>query len=334
MKTLVENLEVYEAVKRWMTRLEKKSRRADFSKTQTKRAALFWLKKYCNYLKTNPDELIHRRAVQVQDKDPTIKRQHEDFVESFVVNLKNDGYAPNSIATAQGLVSSFYKASHVGMEELDPVRAFNVRTFKVPQVKDLKKMCALADRDHDVALKAWCLCQANCGLAIDDLLSLKWNQLSSEFGTIRHQLEKGIMPIHIEIRRGKTGERTDSFFGPNAVEALKEYLAMNGGSMTGTLFNMSVRSIQAKVKSLAIRAKVATVAFPITPHKLRDFFNTYMKLAGVNEAIVERWMGHSIGKVRSAYLVMGKDDKAEGIPISVLAKTYLDAYDAIDITKV
>ena len=142
------------------------------------------------------------------------------------------------------------------------------------------------------------------------------------------------MPIHIEIRRGKTGERTDSFFGPNAVEALKEYLGANGGSMTGTIFRMSIRSIQAKVKDLAIRAKVATVGFPITPHKLRDFFNTYMKLAGVNEAIVERMMGHSIGKVRGAYLVMGKDDKAEGIPISKLAEIYMQAYPTIDITQV
>ena len=142
---MVENLEVYESVKRWMTRLEKKSRRADFSKSQTRRAAFFWLKKYCNFLKSNPDELIHERAMQVQDKNPTIKRQHEDYLESFVVSLKKDEYAPNSVAVAQGLISSFYKASHVAFQEVDPVKAYNVRTFKVPQVKDLKKMCGLAD---------------------------------------------------------------------------------------------------------------------------------------------------------------------------------------------
>jgi len=329
---MVENLSVYESVKRWMTRLEKKSKSMDFSRSQTQRAALFWLKKYCIFLKTNPDQLIAERARQVQEKNPTIKRQHEDYVESFVVSLKNEGYAPNSVAVAQGLISSFYKASHVGLEEIDPVRVYNIRSFKVPQVKDLKKMCALAERDRDTALKAWILCQSESGLAIEDLLSLSWNQLSSEFGTIKRQMEKGIVPIHIEVRRQKTSERTDSFFGPNAISALKEYVADNGGSLNGKIFRMSIRSIQAKVKNIAIRSKVATVAFPITPHKLRDFFNTYMKLAGVNEAIVERWMGHSIGKVRGAYLVTGKDDRVEGIPISKLAEVYMQAYPTIDIT--
>ena len=67
---------------------------------------------------------------------------------------------------------------------------------------------------------------------------------------------------------------------------------------------------------------------------LRRSFNSLMKLAGMNEALVERMMGHSIGRVRSAYLVTGRDEQITGIPIKTLAEEYMKYYDAIDITKV
>jgi integrase len=165
------------------------------------------------------------------------------------------------------------------------------------------------------------------------LLSLCGSTVSNEYGSIKKQLKKGIAPIHLELRRQKTGEKTDSFLGPNAIEALQEYLP---SGENGRLFRMSMRSIQQKVKALGISAKVATNEVPITSYNLRKFFNTYMKLSGVNESIVERWMGHSIGKVRSAYLITGSGEggQGEGIPVSKMAEIYMDHYSAIDITKV
>jgi len=47
-----------------------------------------------------------------------------------------------------------------------------------------------------------------------------------------------------------------------------------------------------------------------------------MKLAGVNEALVEMWMGHSIGVVRGAYLLP---------PVPELEKIYLENYKAIKV---
>jgi integrase len=320
---MVENLEVYETVKRWVTKLEAKSHSVDFTKSSTKRAALYWLKKYLTYVKTNPDGLIRERIDQVNSTSLMERRKHEEYFEGFIVQLKRDGYSPNSIATATGLIRSFYKANHYPLVEVSTVRPYKVRAFKVPTVKDLKKMCDTAD----LPIRAWMLGQAESGLANADLLSLTPNTLSSEFGTIKTQLRKGTVPIHIEIRRQKTGERTDSFFGSNAVEALNEYI----NNSHGRLFKLSARTVEQQVKSVGIEAKVATKDVPITPYSLRKFFNTYMKLAGVNESLVELMMGHSIGRVRGAYLVTGKDSMATGIPISELAKIYMEAYPTIDI---
>ena len=319
--------EVYESVKRWTTKLQAKSRSLDFSKSSTKRSGIFWLKRYCKHLKTNPDALIADRMKTLESTNEMIRRKHEEFVEEFSIMLQDKGYAPNSVAQAVGMIRSFYKANYSELKEVATVTPYTVRASKVPTLKEVKKMCKKAD----IPTKTWILCQFNSGLGNTDLLSLRLSNLSSEFGTVKTQLKKGIVPIHVEIRRQKTGERTDSFFGPNAIEALNEYVNLKN---RGRIFRMSVRSIQQKVKRAAIKAKVATKQVPVTPYSLRRAFNTLMKLAGMNEALVERMMGHSIGRVRSAYLITGRDEHISGIPISRLAEEYMKHYRAIDIAKV
>jgi len=337
---MVENLEVYETVKKWLSKLQAKSRSVDFDKSSTRRAGLYWLKQYCKFLSadpnrpSNPDSIIRERTDQVQSTIITTKRQHEEMVGDFIIHLKNKGSSPNTVATAIGLVRSFYKANYLPLVELPPIRTYTIRPFKVPTVKEIKKMCSVAEPET----KAWCLCQFNSGLGNTDLLSLSLANLSSEYGTIGQQLRKGTVPIHIEIRRQKTGERTHSFFGPNAIDALKELVNIKG--RTSKLFGMQMRTIQQRVKALGIKAKISTKEVPVTPYVLRKAFNTYMKLGdpsrdipGVNEAIVELMMGHSIGRVRSAYLVTGQGSTGTGIPISTLAEIYMKTYPAIDINR-
>lgn len=337
MKILVKGISKNESVLRWFQKLEVNSKSMDFTQSQTQRGALFWLTKYCDYTKQTPDALISQRTVDLESTSQLIKRKHEEILEGFILYLKNKGkdekknigYSPNTVAVATGLVRSFYKANYGEIVEVKTPRSYNVRAFKVPTVKDIKVMTGKADQD----IGTWILCQCNSGLANTDLLSLKASNPSSEYGSIRAQLKKGVAPVHVEIRRQKTGEKTDTFFGPNAIEALQEFLPE---SESGRIFKMSMRSIQQKVKALGIASKVATNEVPITSYSLRKFFNTQMKYAGVNESIVERWMGHSIGKVKSAYLITGSGEggQGQGISIDEMAKTYMRAYPIIDIAKI
>jgi integrase len=338
---LVENLEVYDSVKKWLNRLEANYKGSDFGESSTKRAALYWLKQYCKFVNSNPDSLIHERMQQATSSNLNIKRKHEELVDSFIIHLKNQDKSPNTVSSAVGMIRSFYKSNYYGLEELTPLTPYNIRQFKIPTVKDIKKMCGLADAET----KTWILCQFNSGLANIDLLHLSLATLSSEYGTIGQQLRRGTVPLHVEVRRHKTKEPTNSFFGPNAIEALKEYLPKddegNVSGRTSKIFSMQMRTLQQRVKALAMRAKVATEEVPITPYVFRRAFNTYMKfgdptkdIPGVNEAIVEMMMGHSIGRVRSAYLIMGKGSVGMGVPISKLAEIYMKTYPVIDITLV
>ena len=120
------NPEVYESVKRWLTRLRFKSRSLDFSKSSTKRAGLYWLTKYCKYLKTNPDTLMEDRVKTLDGKSEMMKRKHEEHVEEFSITLENKKYAPNSIATAIGMIRSFYKSNYAQLIEVSTVRPLSL----------------------------------------------------------------------------------------------------------------------------------------------------------------------------------------------------------------
>lgn len=321
--------EVYPEVKRWLVSLESGTRSSDFASASTSRLALFWLKKFCKFVNMNPSKLIADRIETLESKNEIKKRQHEEWVQQFLIHLEHKDYASNTRLNALGMLRSFYKHNYYDLRKIKSVTPRPVRAKKVPMLKDLKKMCRIAD----ISTRAWICCQVNSGLANIDLINLNLGNLSSEYGTIRRQLKRGIVPIHIEINRKKTGERVDSFFGPNAIDALNDYL---GGRTRDLLFGrgMSMRTIQKRVKAIGIRSRVATKNRPTTPYTLRDAFNTLMKQSGMNEAIVERMMGHSIGRVRGAYLVIGEGDLISGLPISELASTYMKHYGAIDVGKI
>jgi len=321
---MVQNLEVYDSVKRWTKALDLRSRSLDFKLSSTNRAAMYWLREYCNYHKTNPDSLIVDRKATMTSADDLTRRKHEEMVEDFAMNLRRKGKAPNTISNAVGMIRSFYMHNYVNLQKVATVRPRVVRRSKTPSPEDLRKMVKIAN----LPIKTWMVSQKDSGLANVDLFSLTWETQSSEFGSIKNQLKKGTVPIHLEINRQKTSERTDSFLGPNAVEALKEYA---GPSPRGRIFRISPRSVQQHVKALSIRTKVATKEAPVTPYSLRRFFNTRMKaIANVNNDMVELMMGHSIGRVQSAYLSIGSG-AVSGIPISDLAKIYMDAYWTLDI---
>jgi len=319
---MVQNLEVYQTVKRWLTKLETRS-----DSSSTRKSGLLWLRDFCNFVKTNPDSLIKERTEDLESTVQGTRRKHEELLEGFIIKMKKDDYAPNSISTASGMIRSFYKSNYLPLQEVRSPRPYNVRMYKVPTIKDIKKMC----ENTDLSTKTWILCAMESGLGNADLLPLTLSNLSSEYGTIGTQLRKGIVPVHIELRRHKTKEAIHSFFGSNAIEALKQYVNVNG---RGRIFTMSARSLQQKIKALSIQTKVATSAVPVRPYSFRKVFNTYMKLAGVNESIVEVMMGHSIGRVRGTYLQTGSGSSGIGIPISKLVEAYMQAYPTIDINQV
>jgi hypothetical protein len=262
----------------------------------------------------------------LKSDDEFLRRKHEELVEKFSTMLReNEKATPNTIATAVAAVRSFYKSNYMPLLDVSVPTPFPLRESKVPTPQELRAICDIADDEKDHLIKAWILCQAESGMSNIDLhkleLESKWCH-STEFGYIREQLKDGTVPLHIHIVREKTMASGlgwyDTFFGKWAVEALKEYVDFS----KPRLFDVSDRTIQLKLREISIKAGVGTEKVPVRPYDLRKYLNTRLKLAGMNETLVEYMMGHSLGRVKGAYFVP---------PVIELRKVYTQYYPYISI---
>jgi len=311
----------FESTRRWMNRLE--ARRKGSSSTQ--RVFLYYLARFCQFAKKNPDHLITERKQHLKADDESMRRKHEEQVEKFSTNLRQKNASPNTVATAVAAVCSFYKANYMPLVEVSVPAPYPVRQAKVPTPKELRAMVEICDDEKDILAKAWILCQAESGMANIDLHKLELRSKSchsAEFGYIGSQLKDGTVPLHIHIIREKTMASGlgwyDSFFGERAVEALNDHVDFS----KPRLFDFSDRTIQLKLREISMKAGIATEKVPIRPYDLRKYFNTCLKLAGMNETIVEYMMGHSLGRVKGAYFVP---------PVVELRKVYSRYYPYVSI---
>jgi len=310
------------SIRRWMDKLKAK-RKGSIS---TQRVFLYYFGRFCHFAKITPDQLIDERKRHLKSDDEFLRRKHEELVEKFSTMLReNEKATPNTIATAVAAVRSFYKSNYMPLLEVSVPTPFPLRQSKVPTPQELRAMGDIADDEKDQLIKAWILCQAESGMSNIDLHKLELESKrchSAEFGHIGEQLKNGTVPLHIHIVREKTMASGlgwhDTFFGKNAVAALNEHVDFS----KPCLFNVSDRTIQLKLREISIKAGVGTGEVPVRPYDLRKYFNTRLKLAGMNETLVEYMMGHSLGRVKGAYFVP---------PVMELRKVYWQYYPRISI---
>jgi len=315
------SLSDFKSSRRWMDRL--KARRKGCASTQ--RVFFYYLARFSHFTRKNPDQLIAERRQHLKSDDDFVRRRHEEWAEKFSIHLREKGAASNTVATAIAAVRSFYKSNYVPLVEVSVPTPYPVRQGKVPTPEELRAMVDICEDEQDTLTKAWLLCQAESGMSNVDVHKLELQGRgchSVEFGYIGKQLKTGMIPLHIHIVREKTIASGlgwyDTFFGKNAVASLNEYVDFS----RPRLFDVSDRTVQLKLREISIKAGVGTEEAPVRPYDLRKYFNTRMKLAGMNESLVEYLMGHSLGRVRGAYFVP---------PVVELKKVYSRYYSHISI---
>lgn len=171
------------------------------------------------------------------------------------------------------------------------------KQVKVPTVSQLARICVVADP----MMEAWICCQKDSGLRVCDLLSVSR-------ADVELQMERGVVPLHIIIRQKMSGRTTNTFFGSNAIDALKEYLPKDRGS---ELFPVSRRVISSRLRKLGLKA-----------YSLRHFFAVRMVEAGLPLYMLGELMGYQRGQ---GFFPWGNLTEVE------LIQTYMKAYDYINI---
>jgi integrase len=300
--SFAKSLQEQESVKRWFTFMGTGSE-------PTKELYLLALAKFVKFTGKTPDEMIKEREEDMSSKDRLVRYRYEETLKKAFADWEAEGKSRATCRTYFAAVKSFFKGNYTPLYEKSP-SVWPTKVFKVPNQEELRRMIEVAS---DPRVKTWILSQKDSGISGGDLINLSYDETKSPiYGTVREQLKSGQVPLHLNIMRGKfkAGGYYDTYLGEEGFEALQE-----APRREGRIFDMSMRYVQELVPKCARKAGLKGQR--VTPHCIRKYFNTRMKLANVNEVIVEYMMGHSIGRVKGAYFVP---------PAEELMKIYLSAY--------
>jgi hypothetical protein len=145
------------------------------------------------------------------------------------------------------------------------------------------------------------------------------------FESIRSQLARGKIPVHVVIPRKKTGITTITCIGEESIAMFERPLPSSssllrfwwgpesaGGMMKERPLDPT-RAVRRKFESIGERLGNQK----LTSHSLRRFFESTLESTGLNQIIVRRFMGHSVGREEAPY---------SAPPVSRMEKIYEWAY--------
>ncbi len=300
------------SIKRMLSNIAAKKGRA--ISESTRQTYFIYIRRFCDYCGSTPDELIAERAKDTRSEDLFIKRRHEEKLKEFANYLREEGYSSNTIATATGAIKSLYKSNYHPMIEVNIPSGSPERVSKIPTKEELAQVIDMAYMPWH---RAFMVLTKDCGISLQDMLALKLIDGSPTYGSIQDQLKKGQVPIHLNIIREKTKFKYSTFLGEDSFEILNDKVVFSDlASYNKRLFPYAHSTIQGAMKVLG--NKLGWTSF--TPYSLRKWFRTQLTLSDMNEALIETMMGHSIGKVKAAYLVP---------PVEQLIEKYKKHYPAL-----
>ncbi len=296
---------------RSLIRLAAYLRRYKSSSPGSLAAYLSRLHRFTRWIGIEPDELIARCLTSEGLPDPKGIKEVRGLLEEYVGELRARGLAPNTINTSLAAIKTLFKVSHIELGSIPLPTPRVVYEDRAPRPEELWRMLQVADLRGKVIISMLAL----GGFRAGTLCQLKYRH-------VKHDLERGIEPIHIhveaEITKGKYGSY-DTFIGAEAVEYLRLYLeARRRGSYSGKLPPETITDDTPLIREhkspeprpltrhglLHIVRKIYHDAglsyerrgrrYVLRPHSLRKFFRTQLAAKGVPADYIEYMMGHRV----------------------------------------
>lgn len=299
------------------------------------------LKAYIEYKRCTPKELIDQ-AEEDRKKPPRYRGQPEYDLKAFSDWLINEyqqkgkgrgkrknsgkkGVSPNIAYTYANALRGFYSANGFPLDieiQKTPPKKENFKLALRPP--DIKR---LLDATTNLRDKAIILTLFQSGMSINECCNLAYSDIAKG-------LEAKEEPLNLHLIRKKEQVEYDTFIGTEAIEAIKTYLDQR--RRTGEVFTQNtpvfilefttnlgstkIRKIYASlleysIRSAALKAGLVTQEqidiadmSPCRPHALRIAFISILKMAGINNTIVEYFAGHTISPTEKAYLRLTTDE--------------------------
>lgn len=305
---------------------------------------------YTDYTGMDPEQLIDE--AEEDAKRPRRERgKPESRIMDFHKYLLNEhermrgknvgerGVSRNLSKMYFSAIRGFYKENGFPLNVKTPKATNKRENFKLElRPKDVKRLIDMAPSLRD---KAIILCMFQSGMDVSTICSLN-------YGDVERELIDGKEPLMLHIIRDKEGIEFHTFFGRDAIAALKIYLEervkkygekltyetplfVKEGAKKLTFERITTNLIQNMFRDLVLDAGIVTKdqlqmadINPARPHALRGAFSSILKLEGVNELFVEYMMGHVL-PFNGAYFRPHPDE---------LRKVYSEYEHALSITEV
>jgi hypothetical protein len=309
-----EEAKQFESVRQWLNAIAVRGTGSE----KTQQLYPMFLSYFLNFAKLTPDDLI-----KMAESEP---RRLQLLVDDYTARNDEAGRSRYTSKAVINTVRSFLRENDIEIRRIKGPKAFARARRRTVTKDELKKFMTYA---HE-RLRAFVTTMKDSGISPIDIIKLK-------YGDIRKDLEAGKVPIQISKIRTKTKVEFDTFLGPDAIKCLNDYLeARKRGTDkippetlddNSPLFR-SLRSHVGPVNYAGINQeflrtrKRAGTEFNV--YDLRRFFSTNMKAAGVNDTIVEFWMGHTLPGVKDSYMTRPENQE----------QIYMTAYPRIALEEI
>ena len=263
---------------------------------------------FCEWLGESPDEILENRKRDLKSDDPRVQRRYESALKRFDAYLRDLGYSVSSRQVAWAAVSSFFEMNYVRLR---------LRRGDYPSGESVGRRAATREdilrllnaAGNDKRLRALVLFLKDSGLRVSDVVRLK-------YGDIRKPFEAGEDFIPIRIVTKKNSILAKTAIGPEAVQALREYLEQRRRGTRrvppekitddSPLFRVRGGDSRAPTRSavssmMSYLISKAGLAGEINAHSLRKFTETRLEAAGVSPNWIDQILGHRPPGSRPAY---------------------------------
>lgn len=296
-------IEGYQEVETWLKTVSRSSRPLYLNA----------LRKFCEFSGKTPGELISTRDSETKSDDHNYRTGIRDLILDFRTYMSKEGYAHKTINATDGAVRGFFTANlgKVGMVNVKNYRDAQVSMKKdlIPTLEELKKILDVSNLEEKFRV----IFLAQTGMRISDALSLK-------VGDIQRELDLENIPMGIEYLPEKEKETVGmrlTFLASDGVKVMKDYLEWRkkrGENVTleSPLFAsrihrgkgaLSKEKYNKMLKSIAKRAGLNGdwKYGMLRAHSFRKFFVTQLTNHGVEDKVVNFFIGHKIPEVDRMY---------------------------------
>ena len=290
-------------------------------KIGTRKNYALGLERFCEYIEKNPDEIIYEYLAAIKvDVNQGVTDWNDNL--ALFVSWVIDKY---------GLSRSRAKDHFAAVKSFFDNNVAIKLTARTPEAYSKEKLPTTIEEIRDKILSHADMQETFIILFLKDSGVSQAEALRFNVGDIK-DLKNGFG--YMRVFRIKEGVDYETFIGPNAMKAMRQYLDFRrreGENVTNdsplmTKKNKLGERLTRSLISWQLKRLGKKAGVELSTHRLRKCFETFLALAKVHPIILKYWMGHKVKH--------GRDIEARYIipPTPKQTEAYMEAYKHIDIT--